>query len=293
MITMGRLTLPNPIIASSGALGFGQAYWWDRPLVWAGLVRPEQLGAYITKTLTSQPRVGNWRGWNPWQVLWPLEGGWVNALGLTNPGLEWFIAQQYPYLNGGRCIVSISDPDPVSLPMMAASLAPLRIAGIEVNISCPNTPEWKNMQADPEYLRLILRAIRQESNHPLIVKISYLELSQRRAVAEALNEAGIDAVDMINTIPFTRRFPNRRSPLRFGGGVSGALIQEQALEQVRWFHEQTSLPIIGGGGVMTAADVQRFLETGAAAVSIGSAHITRPWISTRLAAAWARSRKAA
>jgi len=281
MVTLGRMTLANPIVAASGALGFGRGYWWDRPLIYAGIIEPDSVGAVITKTLTSMRRVGNWKGWNPWQVLWPLRGGWVNAFGLTNGGLDWFIMNEYAQTHHDNLIVSITDPDPANIISMVRRLDRLDILAIEINLSCPNTPEWVCLQCEANITRELFSRARQETRHPLIAKIGYLPATQRERIAEALDTA--DAVDMINTIPYGNRFPGKMSPLKKGGGVSGPLVRQHALEQVGWFARNTHLPIIGGGGVCSADDAQNFINAGASAVSVGSAHIMRPWVSTHLA----------
>ncbi len=283
MISLGRIKLANPIVASSGALGFGRGYWWDRALINAGLIRTDTVGAVITKTLTDQPWVGNWKGWNPWQVIWPLSGGWVNAFGLTNRGLRWFMEQEYPHVHPHNLIVSITDPDPYSIPKMATKLDAIELLAVEVNMSCPNTPQWTDLQRSYDTAKIILYRMKSNMRHPLVVKIGYLNEPERENMAEICTTVGVDAVDMINTIPYGKRFPGQVSPLKKGGGVSGSLITDYALDQVGWFRRNTSLPIIGGGGVGTIEDVRIFLDAGADAVSVGSAHILRPWISTSLA----------
>jgi len=109
-----------------------------------------------------------------------------------------------------------------------------------------------------------------------------LPVEARKEFKKILEYAEVDAVDMINTIPFNNLYPKRKSPLSFGGGISGEVIKDHAFDQIGWFAENSILPIIGGGGVNNIHDVGDFLECGAAAVSIGSAHIMRPWISTKM-----------
>jgi dihydroorotate dehydrogenase (NAD+) catalytic subunit len=280
--------MANPIVASSGALGFGNGYWWDKPLITTGIIKPECLGAVITKTLTLEPWRGNWRGWNLWQVLRPIRGGWVNAVGLTNKGLEWFMSNEYPAVNHSNLIVSITDPEPQRIISMVGKLNKLEMMAIEINLSCPNTPQWADLQRSPKTVQGIFSKVRHLSRHPLVAKIGYLPVPEREQIAEALTVAGVDAVDMINTIPFGTRYPGQRSPLSFGGGISGHVIRKYALEQVSWFSLNTSLPIIGGGGVKTIKDVKIFLDAGADAVAIGSAHLVRPWISSYLASQFTR-----
>ncbi|MFH0805182.1 MAG: HisA/HisF-related TIM barrel protein [Patescibacteria group bacterium] len=289
MVTLNSLTLENPIVASSGALAFGRGYRWDWPLVRCGVIRPSRIGAVVTKTLTADSWAGNWRGWNQWQVLRPLRGGWVNAFGLTNRGLRWFVEREYLHVYYRNLIVSITDPNPQRIPEMVALLNQVDILAVEVNLSCPNTPQWVDLQRRWMLTRDVLVKSRQVTRHPLVVKIGYLTEAERDGVASACWSADVDAIAMINSVPFRNLFPGRQSPLKFGGGVSGELIRKLALEQVQWFAEQRNFPVIGGGGVSTQAHVKQFLAAGAQAVSVGSAHILRPWISTHLASQCTRA----
>jgi len=283
LIKLGRIELKNPIIASSGALGFGRGYFWERPLLWAGLIKPEALGAVITKTITQQPRIGNWKGWNPWQVLQPIDKGWVNNYGLTNKGIDWFLKSEYKKAFTNNLIVSINDYTPRAMVNMVKKLDRYPVLGIELNISCPNTGVWTSLQSQAALIKILFKSCRLLTSHPLIVKIGYLTDEQRKIIARTLIEVKADAVDMINTIPFFEMYPNKESPLRKTSGVSGSVIKDYALEQVAWFSQNTSIPIIGGGGISSEKDIEEFLNVGATAVSIGSAHILKPWISTSLA----------
>ncbi len=282
MLNLGSMQMQNPIVASSGALAYGRAYGWERPLITMGIIKPEIIGAVITKTLTLNPRIGNYKGWNPWQVLSPIRGGWVNAFGLTNPGIDWFINLEYPLINKSNLIVSISGEKPEHLIAMIRKLNKLDLLGVEINLSCPNTPDWVKWQEDFDLTRKTLVSALELSKHPIIVKIGYQHEKNRREFKNIFEFAGINAVDMINTIPFNKLYPDRKSPLSFGGGISGKVIKVYALNQVRWFAQNCRIPIIGGGGVANIQDVGDFFEAGASAVSIGSAHIMRPWISTQL-----------
>jgi len=274
--------MKNPIVVSSGALAFGRGYGWERPLMAFGMIKPNNLGAVITKTLTANAWAGNYRGWNPWQVLMPITGGWVNAFGITNKGLNWFIDREFPNYSYRNLIVSITDHLPKEIVIMTRKLNALDIMAIEINLSCPNTPAWIDLQRAGKKTEQLLIAVREVSGHPIVAKIGFLTTDERKQLSEIFCKSKIDAVDMINTIPFANLFPGQKSPLRFGGGVSGSIIKENALEQVRWFSENTDLPIIGGRGVGSKKDVDDFLVAGAKAVSVGSVHILRPWISTRL-----------
>jgi dihydroorotate dehydrogenase (NAD+) catalytic subunit len=286
VVKLGRLLINNPIIASSGALGFGRGYVWERPLIFAGFIRPIELGAVITKTLTANRCVGNWRGWNPWQVLWPIRQGWVNALGITNRGLEWFISHEYPQVYRQNLIVSITDPDPLQIVKMVERLNSLDVLAVEINLSCPNTLGWIDLQRSPEVISEIFKQASLVSGHPLIAKIGYLAVPERERLSDALSRTNLDAIDMINSMPYQQLYPTTHSPLKYGGGVSGRQIRSYALEQVSWFAKHLEIPIIGGGGVSSINDVHEFLQAGAQAVSIGSAHILKPWISTKLVKRW-------
>ena len=282
MIRLGSLQIANPIVASSGALAYGRAYGWERPLITAGIIKPQIIGAVITKSLTLHPRIGNYKGWNPWQVLSPIKGGWVNAFGLTNPGIDWFIQSEYPQIYHHNLVVSIYGENSENLIAMVKKLNGIKCLAVEINLSCPNTKNCALWQHDFELTRKTMMAAKLSSNHPIIAKIGYLDEKSRVEINKAFETAGIDAVDMINTIPFKDLCPERKSPLSFGGGISGSVIKEYALDQVRWFYQNSRLPVIGGGGVVNIHDLDDFLAAGASAVSIGSAHIMRPWITTKM-----------
>lgn len=199
MVQLGSMKLKNPIVASSGAMGFGRGYQWQAPLYKRDLIEPAILGAVITKTLTKNYRAGNWKGWNFWQVLWPIRKGWINAIGLTNPGIDQFLESEYQKVYAGNLIVSIADLMAGGVVSMAEKLEDYKMLGIELNISCPNAASWVDWWSQTALIRNIFRTIRSATSHPLIVKIGYFESEPRKRVAEALVTAEVDAVDMVNS----------------------------------------------------------------------------------------------
>jgi dihydroorotate dehydrogenase (NAD+) catalytic subunit len=273
------------VLVASGALAFdGRGWIWEWPLRWLGLLDPREF-AVVVKTLTRHPRRGNLRWYRPWGCVRLIPGGVVNAVGLTNPGIEWWIRRCYPTMQkmGLVTIASIYAEAPGEAAEMAKMLAPLCLAAVELNASCPNTEDdlLTNVQA-------VVETARQASEncpHPLIIKLSYSQ--DYVSIAQQL-EGVVEAVHAINTVPWRVVFPGKKSPLEHlgGGGVSGPVILPYAIEAVSKLSRAVSTPIIAGGGIQSVEDMRRLQEAGASAFSIGSLFLTRPWRPTALAREW-------
>lgn len=272
-------------MVASGALAFdGKGWPWERPLVAMGFVRPE-LFTVVIKTLTRQPRRGNLRWWKPWDCVRLIDGGSVNKVGLTNPGIEWWCREIGPTLDSKRYpLVGSIFGEEDELEEMATMLNGFDLVGLEVNVSCPNTGHAIETMAT---VVNAVKAIHAVSTHPIIVKISvdqdYLAISHRlRGVAEAIS---------LNSVPWSTVFPGRRSPLwrlekkvgGGGGGVSGKPAQRHNWEAVSILaqHGRGPLPVIGPG-VMEFEDVRRLQRLGASAVSFGAIHLRTPWKPTTI-----------
>lgn len=264
-------------MAASGALAYdGRGWPWEWPLRWVGLLNP-RLFTIVTKTLTPLPRVGNLRWTHPWSVVAKVPQGAVNAIGLTNPGFEWWVRDVAPQIpkRGYNMVASITADDPTTLAGMAAKLEDVDIRAIEINASCPNTDQ--DLLKNATLVVDLVRAVRAASKHPIILKLSvvhnYVELTQ--ACAE-----WIEAV-AINTVPWKIAFPGQASPLaRFGGGgVSGRAAQPWTWKMVRDLAHATPIPVIGPG-VWEFSDMARLRELGAKAVSFGSIFMRYPWRPT-------------
>ncbi len=272
-------------LTGSGALGFdGRGWWWEQPLRWVGLLNPREF-AIVVKTLTLRPRRGNLRWYAPWRCVRLIPGGTVNAVGLTNPGIEWWLHACYPRMQrmGLQTIVSVHAETVAEAQQMAQQLTSLRLTAIELNASCPNVPH----DSAVAHVVAVARALR-EAGHPLIVKVGYDQPYVE--LAQAL-EGIAEAIHAINAVPWGVVFPERRSPLTHlgGGAVSGEPIRPFVREAVARLSHATRLPIIAGGGIYTLSDLEELWALGARAFSIGTLFLRAPWQPNRLVRQWRQS----
>ncbi|MBC7105430.1 MAG: dihydroorotate dehydrogenase, partial [Firmicutes bacterium] len=212
-VRLGPLELKNPVVAASGTFGFGREY--------AGLVDLRRLGAVTVKSLTLRPRAGN-----PPPRIAETPAGMLNAIGLENPGVEWFLAEGLPFLRerGVPVIASIAGETPEEYAALAAVLdrAP-GLAALEVNLSCPNVARGGlAFGGDPAAAAEVTRAVRKATELPVIAKLSAL-VTDLVAVARAALEAGADVLSLINTLPAMAVDVDRRRPVlgNVFGGLSG------------------------------------------------------------------------
>ncbi len=269
-------------LTGSGALGFdGRGWWWEYPLRWVGLLNPHAF-TIVVKTLTLHPRRGNLRWYAPWRCVRLIRGGTVNAVGLTNPGIDWWIRTCYPRMRqmGLQTVVSVFPETVEEAHQFAEKLRPLQIVGIELNASCPNVPHESAVAHVASLASALHRA-----GHPLIVKVGYDQPYVE--IAQAV-EGIAEAVHAINAVPWHLVFPDKPSPLQKlgGGGVSGEPIRPLVREAVANLARYTRLPIIAGGGIYTMKDLEELWELGARAFSIGTLFLLAPWRPNQLVRAW-------
>lgn len=271
-------------MVASGALAYdGKGYLWERPLVWTGLIKPE-LFTVVTKTLTHKPCDGHFRWWKPWESVRLIRGGTINKFGLRNPGIDWWCRKVGPRLDYKKIplVVSIFGEEK-EMVEMAMMLDHFDLAGIEVNVSCPNFghPFLKTSTIVQE-----VKAVKESSRHPIIVKVSvtqdYLCIARRLVgIAEAVS---------LNSVPWEVLNPlGQPSPLRKleervgggGGGVSGRPAQKVLWPAVKALARQGWLPVIGPS-IMEYEDLDRLRKLGASACSFGSIHLRTPWKPTEI-----------
>lgn len=269
-----ELRLRNPIIAASGCFGYGEEY--------AGVINIQRLGAFVSKGITPERRSGN-----PMPRIVESPAGMLNAIGLQNPGIHGFV-KKYPALWElwtVPAIVNISAETVEDYAMMAAILDEQPgLAGIEINVSCPNIARggycfgW-----DPEMSAEVTRAVRDVTTLPLIVKLSP-GAADIISVALAVEEAGADAISLINTIVGMAIDVRARKPLlaNHTGGVSGPAIKPIAVRMVYQTAAAVRVPVIGMGGIMSLGDALEFFLAGASAVQIGTAIFVDPGLPIRL-----------
>lgn len=273
---VGSLTLANPVMAASGTFGFGPEY--------APWVRLERLGGIVTKGVAPKPWMGN-----PPPRVWETTAGLLNSIGLQNPGVERFVAEDLPFLRqtGTRVVVNIIGHTVEEYRAVASRLdGEAGIDALEVNISCPNIKEGGMMFGhDPTMAARVTEAVRSATRRPVWVKLSP-NTHRLVEVARAVEEAGADAVTAINTVVGLAIDLGRRRPALGGitGGLSGPAIKPIAVRAVWDVSQAVKIPVVGMGGIETADDVLEFLLAGAQAVMVGTATFGRPDTMERIIA---------
>jgi dihydroorotate dehydrogenase (NAD+) catalytic subunit len=263
---------------ASGALAWmGEGWWWEHPLRWMGLIRPDEL-TVISKTLTYEPRVGNLKMWCPWRCVRLISQGAVNAVGLTNPGYKWWI-KKYPkkiVKTGWKVIASIMPNTPQEAEEMVGALTYCPIVGIEINLSCPNV----NHDTSIDHIKKIIVAAQNGNRgfYPIIAKLSHSD--PYKDICKEL-EGIVDAFDLINTVPWAKVFPDRPSPLakyNLTGGVSGLPIRDHAREAISAVKlAGVKTPLISGGGIDSVEEVFARCVLGARAFTLGTVFLRTPW----------------
>lgn len=274
-VSLNRLSLANPILVASGTFGYAREM--------AAYVDFRQIGGIIPKTITPQPRAGN-----PTPRTVETSAGMLNSIGLDNDGLDVFIEKHLPYLLslGTAIIANIAGRNTDEFVMMAERLGRFEgLAGLELNISCPNVSGGVDYGTDPALTREVVQSVRNACGTPVIAKLTP-NVTNIVAIAEAAAEAGADAVSLVNTFQGMAIDWRRRRPVLGNviGGLSGPAIKPLALRCVWQVAQKVQVPIIGIGGIQSLDDVMEFLVAGASAVQIGTANFYNPQLSGRIAA---------
>jgi dihydroorotate dehydrogenase (NAD+) catalytic subunit len=239
--------------------------------------------AFVSKTITLAPREGN-----PPPRLWETPAGLINSIGLPNKGLEGFLAHDLPELAelSVPLIVSVMGFSREELGTLVRRTGERdEVALIELNVSCPNVETGLVMGADPDETAKAVEHVRPLTDLPLIVKLTP-NANDPAAVARAAEEAGADAVSLINTLKGMALDPRTRQPWLGGttGGVSGPAVRAIALEQVRAVAAAVAIPVIGMGGIASGRHASDFLSAGAACVAVGTENFRDPAAGLRIAA---------
>ncbi len=267
-ISIGPLQLKNPVIAASGTFGYGEEY--------ADIFPVKKLGAFVTKGLSLAPRKGN-----PPPRLAETPAGMLNAIGLENVGLKAFLREKLPRLRRFRCpvIANIFGNTIEEYGEMAENLENVKgVAGLEVNISCPNLKAGGSLfAADPRAVYQVTARVRQATSAFFMVKLSP-NVADIAKVAQAAEEAGANAVSLINTLVGLAIDVRTRTPIlaNITGGLSGPAIKPVGLAMVWKVAQAVKIPVVGIGGIVSAEDALEYLIAGAAAVEVGSAHFIDP-----------------
>ncbi|MDD2318726.1 MAG: dihydroorotate dehydrogenase [Geobacteraceae bacterium] len=273
-VHVAGIPLRNPVMTASGTFGYGEEF--------AAYVDLEKIGAIVTKGLSLKAKAGN-----PMPRIVETPGGMLNAIGLQNVGIETFIREKVPFLRkiATPVIVNFFGNTVEEYAALAERLDAIpEVAGIEVNISCPNVKHGGIVfGTDPKSAYSVVKAVRETTIKPLIVKLSP-NVTDIVEMACACAEADADALSLINTITgMAIDLKTRRPALaNVTGGLSGPAIKPVALRMVWQVSRAVKLPIIGIGGITTATDVLEFLLAGATAVQVGTANFMSPAASQQI-----------
>ena len=274
-VRLGKLELPYPTLMGSGCYGSGEEY--------APFVDLAHIGAVVLKSVTRHPRLGN-----PGPRLVATPGGMLNAIGLQNPGIDYYLEHEVRKFAARPCAVigsvagfSVEDYVDVASRLAARD----EIDALEVNISCPNVAsEGETFACSTNLTGQVVRAVRAVTSKTLIVKLSP-NVTDIAAIAREAESAGADALAVINTVRGMAIDVDRWAP-RLGnvtGGLSGPAIRPVAVLAVYEVARAVRIPIVGQGGIETTRDALEFFLAGASAISIGTANFTDPRIPVRIA----------
>ena len=274
-VTLGRLALRNPVLVASGTFGYAKEM--------APFIDFARLGGVIPKTVTQAPRAGN----TPPRTV-ETASGMLNAIGLDNDGLEHFLTHHLPYLRTlpTAVIGNIAGKTEDEFVEMAARIrtSGTGLAGLELNLSCPNVSGGLDFASDPEWTQRIVRRCRDACpNIPLIAKLTP-NVTDITLIARAAADGGADAVSAVNTFVGMAVDWRRRKPIlgNITGGLSGPAIKPLALRAVWRIAKLKAVPVIAVGGIGTLDDAMEFLVVGATAVQIGTANFYDPTASVRI-----------
>ena len=269
------LTMKNPVMTASGTFGYGVEF--------ADFVNLEDIGGIIVKGTTLHPREGN-----DYPRMVETASGMLNCVGLQNKGVDYFCEHIYPEIKDIRTnmIVNVSGSSPEDYAACAARVNELEnIPAIELNISCPNVKQGgMAFGVTTEGASAVVKAVRKVYNKTLIVKLSP-NVTSIDDIALAVQDAGADAVSLINTLMGMVIDIEKRKPVLSiaTGGMSGPAVKPVAVRCVWQVAKAVSIPVVGLGGIMNAHDAIEFFLAGASAIEIGTANFIDPAVTVKVA----------
>lgn len=268
------IKMNTPIFTASGTFGFGEEF--------ADFLDLSQIGGVVVKGTTLQPRRGN-----DGVRMTETPSGMLNCIGLENPGAEVFLKEILPRISkyNMNVIVNISGSTAEEYGVLAGMLDVPGVAGIELNVSCPNVKEGGIVfGTDPKAAAAVVREAKKNTKKPVILKLSP-NVTDVVTMAKAVEDAGADVISLINTLMGMAIDIRTQRPVlgNITGGLSGPCVKPVALRMVWQVAQAVSVPIIGMGGIMTAEDAIEFFLAGADAVSIGTANFVDPRTPARIA----------
>lgn len=268
------IKMNTPIFTASGTFGFGEEF--------ADFLDLSQIGGVVVKGTTLQSRRGN-----DGVRMTETPSGMLNCIGLENPGAEVFLKEILPRISkyNMNVIVNISGSTAEEYGVLAGMLDVPGVAGIELNVSCPNVKEGGIVfGTDPKAAAAVVREAKKNTKKPVILKLSP-NVTDIVTIAKAVEDAGADVISLINTLMGMAIDIRTQRPVlgNITGGLSGPCVKPVALRMVWQVAQAVSVPIIGMGGIMTAEDAIEFFLAGADAVSIGTANFVDPRTPARIA----------
>lgn len=275
MTKIAGLTMKNPVMTASGTFGYGVEF--------ADFVNLEEIGGIIVKGTTLHPREGN-----DYPRMVETASGMLNCVGLQNKGVDYFCEHIYPEIKDIRTnmIVNVSGSSPEDYAECAAKVNELEgIPAIELNISCPNVKQGgMAFGVTTEGAAMVVKSVRKVYDKTLIVKLSP-NVTSIADIALAVQDAGADAVSLINTLMGMVIDIEKRKPVLSiaTGGMSGPAVKPVAVRCVWQVAKAVSIPIVGLGGIMNAHDAIEFFLAGASAIEIGTANFIDPTVTVKVA----------
>ena len=282
-VKIGKLELPNPVMAASGTFGYAEEF--------KDFIDLKKLGAIVTKTITLKPRAGN-----PPPRTCETPAGMLNSIGLENPGIEKFIEEKLPFIKNLKVPLIVSIASEADIEEFAALTRRLdkipEVSAIELNISCPNIKNssqftvhssQKNsrrlISQDAKATYEVVKLARRTTRKTLITKLSP-NVTDIAEIAQAAQDGGTDAIALINTIlGMSIDVKSRRPKIAMGtAGLSGPAIRPVALRMVWEVYKKVKIPVIGMGGITDTESALEFFIAGASAIAVGTANFINPRI---------------
>ena len=276
-VEIAGIKMQNPVMNASGTF---------EPEVYKDLIDLGKLGAIVTKSVTLKPKVGN-----PQPRIYEVVAGMINRIGLKNVGVRKFVAEKLPALHLLKpihvpLIVSVageSIEEYLKTAIILDTESKGRIAGMEINVSCPNIEKGLIFGSDPELLFELIATLKRRVSLPLIVKLTP-NVDDIGKTAKAAVAGGADAISLINTVKAKARI--RGGPYDgewIEGGLSGPAIKPIAIKKVEGVAKVVGMSIIGMGGICNAEDALDFLRVGASAIAVGTATFRDPLTMIKIA----------
>lgn len=273
-VKLGELKLKNPVLTASGTFGYGEEY--------ADFVDLNRLGGFIVKGTTLEPREGN-----DYPRMAETPSGMLNAVGLQNKGVDYFIEHIYPRIRhyDTEILVNVSGKCVEDYVKVCEKLSPLdKINAIEVNISCPNVKQGGMAYGTTcDGAAEVTSAVRKAWARHLMVKLSP-NVTSIADIARAVEDAGADSVSLINTLLGMAVDVEHRRPYlsTVTGGLSGAAVKPVAVRMVWQVAKAVSIPVVGLGGIMNGHDALEFIMAGARAIEVGTANFIDPSVTMKI-----------